>query len=67
MKAKLEGNQVKFRGIEVESENEEEKMVLESLWSYNCGPATMTRLDDGNIQLVIAPTGIEKEKEEEGT
>lgn len=56
MKAKIETTPVKFRGIEIESESEEEKEVLETLWAYNDGLATLTRLDNGNVQLVIAPT-----------
>jgi len=54
---------VKGRGVEIESETEEEKQVLENIWNTHGGLAVLTRKDDGSIQLVVAPTVEENEKE----
>ena len=56
MKARLETIPVKGRGIEIETETEEEKQVLEQMWNNHGGLAMLTRTPDGNIQLVVAPT-----------
>ena len=56
MKAKLETIPVKGRGVEIESETEEEKQVLENIWNTHGGLAVLTRMKDGNVQLVVAPT-----------
>ena len=64
MKAKLENIPVQNRGVEIESETEEEKTVLETIWNTHGGLAMLTRKDDGNIQLVIAPGVNENGKEE---
>ncbi len=61
MKANLESIPVQNRGAELESETEEEKLVLESIWNTRGGPIMLSRKDDGNIQLVLAPT-VEEEK-----
>ncbi len=64
MKAKLETIPVKGRGVEIESETEEEKQILEQIWNTHGGLAMLTREDDGMVQLVVAPTVEENEKEE---
>jgi len=64
MKAKLENIPVQNSGIEIESETEEEKAVLESIFNTHGGPAVLSRIDDGNVQLVIVPTVEGNEKEE---
>ena len=56
MKAKLEEITVKGRGAELESETEEEKLVLQAIWNTHGGLAVLSRKADGNVQLVVAPT-----------
>jgi len=56
VKVKLETIPVKGRGVEIESETEEEKQVLKQIWNTHGGLAMLTRKDDGNVQLVVAPT-----------
>jgi len=56
LKAKLETIPVKNRGVEFESETEEEKQVLEKIWNTRGGVAVLTREDDGQVTLVVAPT-----------
>lgn len=56
MKAKLETIPVKARGVEIESETDDERQILEDIWNTHGGLASMTRTNDGNIQLVVAPT-----------
>jgi len=56
MKAKLEDIPVKARGVEIESETEEEKRMLENIWNTHGGLAVLSRKEDGNIQLVVAPS-----------
>lgn len=63
MKARIEDIPVKGRGVEIESETEEEKQVIEQIWNTHGGLAVLTRKDDGNVQLVVAPPVEENEKE----
>ena len=56
MKARLETIPVKGRGVEIESETEEERQILEQLWNTHGGLAMLNRKQDGMVQLVIAPT-----------
>ncbi len=63
MKAKLENDPLLLnRGVEIESETDEEKQVLLQLWYGHGGPAALTRNDDGTVTLVIAATAAEIEK-----
>ena len=55
MKAKLETIPVKGKGVEIESETEEERAVLENIFNNHGGPAMLTRKDHGMVQLVVAP------------
>ncbi|MBA7677960.1 hypothetical protein ES703_86227 [subsurface metagenome] len=64
MKARIEDIPVKGRGVEIESETEEEKQVIEQIWNTHGGLAMLTRKDDGNVELVVAPTVEDDEKEE---
>lgn len=63
MKAELEPEEMQYRGISVISETEEEKQVLENIWSQKGRPAMLGRMHDGSVQLVVAPTPEGKEKE----
>jgi len=63
MKAKLEDIPVKARGVEIESETEEEKQVLENIFNTHGRPAVLSRKDDGNVQLVVAPSFEDEGKE----
>jgi len=56
LKAKLETIPVKGRGVEIESETEEEKQVLENIWNTHGGLAALARIEGGQVQLVVAPT-----------
>jgi len=56
MKAKLEDVPVEARGVELESETDEEKQVLENIWNTHGGLAVLTRTEDGNVQLIVAPS-----------
>lgn len=60
LKAELEPEEMKYRGIFLTSETEEEKQVLENIWSQKGRPAMLGRLRDGQVQLVLAPTPEEK-------
>lgn len=55
MKARLEAIPVKGKGVEIESETEEEKQVLAQIWNTRGRLAMLTRKDDGMVQLVVAP------------
>ena len=55
MKAKLETIPVKGRGIEIESETEEEKQIIEQIWRTGGGIASLTKKEDGMVKLVVAP------------
>ena len=55
MKSKVETIPVKGRGVEIESETEEVKQILENIWNTHGGLASMAKTENGNIQLVVAP------------
>lgn len=57
MKAEIENIPFENRGIEVTSENEEERQHLESLWSRHAAPLMLTRNNDGSVTLTIGPDG----------
>lgn len=63
MKAKLEDIPLMAKGVEIESETEEEKKVLENIFNTRGGPVVLSRKDDGNVQLVVAPSFEDEEKE----
>ena len=56
MKARLEETSVRYRGVVLESETEEEKKVLWDIWNSKGGPVTVARLDGGSVELIVAPT-----------
>jgi len=56
MKAKLETIPVKRRGVEIESETEEERQMLDNIWNTHGGLVSRARTENGNIQLVVAPS-----------
>lgn len=60
MKAALETLRVQNKGITIVSENPDEKEMLSTLF-MGCGPASISKLPDGNVELVIIPSE-EKEK-----
>jgi len=62
MKARLEETSVQYRGVVLVSETEEEKKVLWDIWENRGRPVTVGRVDDGNAELVVAPTPEEEEK-----
>jgi len=66
MKAKLETLELKNRGVELESETDEEAAVLLRLWTEKGRPVVFTRLLSGagfdiktGIRLSIAPSAAE--------
>jgi hypothetical protein len=44
------------RGIEVTSESEEERKLLETMWSRSPAAVVFTRNNDGSVTLIIGPT-----------
>lgn len=62
MKARLETIPVEGSGVEIESETEEEIQMLKNIWNTHGGLAMLTRKDDGNMQLVLAPTVERRER-----
>ena len=65
-KAKLETLELKNRGVELESETEEEAAALLRLWAEKGRPVSFTRLLSGagfdiktGIRLSIAPSATE--------
>ena len=56
MKAKLETIPVKRRGVEIESETEEERQMLDNIWNTHGGLVSWARTENGNILLVVAPS-----------
>ena len=63
MKAKLESSELQNRGVELESETEEEANILFRLWTEKARPVSFTRLLSGaghdiktGIRLSIAPS-----------
>lgn len=64
MKAEIENIPSENRGIEVTSENEEERQHLESLWSRHSAVLVLTRnRGDGSVTLTIGPVAQEEEEE----
>jgi len=68
MKAQLETPALTNRGVELESETEEETAVLLRLWTEKGRPVSFTRLLSGagfdlktGIRLSIAPSAAEKD------
>lgn len=73
MKAKLETPALSNRGVELESETEEEKAVLLDLWLKDGRTVCLKKLASGvidglgydikgNVRLSIAPTAAEEDK-----
>jgi len=60
MRARLEETSVRYRGVVLTSETDEEKRVLWSMWAAQCGPVSVGKLDDGSIELVVAPSAEEE-------
>lgn len=61
MKSRLENTSVQYRGVVLVSETEEEKRVLSDIWNRKGRPVTLGRLDNGSLELVVAPTPQEEE------
>lgn len=59
MKAKLETKELENRGIEVESENDEEKEILTNIWFKKGRPVAFGHKQDGGVMLTIAPSAEE--------
>jgi hypothetical protein len=56
MKARLEETSVRYRGVVLLSETEEEKKILWDIWRGKGRPVSVGKLNDGSIELVVAPT-----------
>ena len=70
MKAKLETLALSTRGVELESETEEEANILCRLWTEKGRPVSFTRLLSGaghdiktGIRLSIAPSAAEEDEQ----
>jgi len=59
MKARLEETSVRYRGVVLVSETEEEKRILWDIWNGQGRPVSVGKLDDGTIELVVAPSAEE--------
>jgi len=46
------------RGIDVTSESEEERILLETMWSRSATAVMFTRNNDGSVTLTIGPTKL---------
>jgi len=62
MKAILEAAPLEHPGVILESETLEEAQRLNDIWNGHGGLAAWSRLSDGNISLVIAPSAEEDTK-----
>ena len=60
MKVELETIELQNRGVELESETEEEANILFRLWADKGRPVEFTRLPTG-IRLSIAPSAAEED------
>jgi len=56
MKARLEETSVQYRGVVLVSETEEEKRILWDIWNSKGRPVVVGKLDDGSVELIVAPT-----------
>lgn len=56
MKAEIEDIPFENRGINITSENDEEKKHLENLWNRSAAAAMFTRNDNGSVTLTIGAT-----------
>jgi len=60
MKVQLESDKLKDRrGIEVQSENDEEKEVLTNIWERKGRPVAFAREEDDSVSIVFAPSAEE--------
>ena len=56
MRAKLEETSVRYRGVVLISETDEEKRILWDIWSLKGRPVSVGELTDGTIELIMAPS-----------
>jgi|GEM_PF-4334935 len=56
MKASLEVTSIRHRGVILTSETDEERKILRDIWIGKGRPASYANLEDGNIEIAIAPT-----------
>ena len=61
MKAQIEKGELEYPGIEVISENDEEKKLLETLW-LDAAKVVMFSREDAALRLTFAPTRIEEKE-----
>ena len=61
MKASLEDTSIQHRGVILTSETDEEREVLRDIWCSKGRPASLGKLDNGSIELVVAPTSDDQE------
>lgn len=67
VKAELEPSWMQYRGVSLISETEEEKQVLERIWTDKGRSVMLGRRRDGNVQLVVAPTPGESDDKQGGS
>lgn len=61
MKAKIENNpHLQNKGVELTSENDTEKLMLERLWNEHGRPVELSKNVDGSRSIVIAPSPEDK-------
>ena len=54
MKARLEETSVRYRGVVLTSETEEEKRILWDIWCRKGRPVSVGKMNDGSMELVVA-------------
>ena len=62
----MEGTSVEYRGVVLVSETEEEKGVLWDIWNSSGAPVTVGKLDNGSVELVVAPTPQPEARRQQG-
>ncbi len=60
MKAKIEDIHTLNRGVDITSESEEERMLLQTIWCRSAGAVMYARNNDGSVTLTIGPTKPEE-------
>ena len=58
MKATLEETGPPYRGVILTSETEEDREIVRDIWCGRWRPASLGKLPDGNLEVVIAPTPL---------
>lgn len=61
MKVEIEDIPIKNRGVDITSENEDEKAFLEDLWTRSAAAVAFRRHNNGSVTISVAPTREDKD------